>query len=139
MWAPSSTLLMRKPTSTLGTITTRAERFPTVKSEGPGAGQYDSVTFIDLIDKRESTIGLKNYRLKAESNYPGPSTYRLNHAIGRHVANDYRFSLTNSEELKDRRTRNLLQQDHVKELLREHQVFAEKRSCRRLAYLGLYF
>jgi hypothetical protein len=61
-----------------------------------------------------------------------------NYAIGRHVANDDRFALTKSELLKERKIINAYQEARAKDLL-AHDSFTEKRTCRRMAYLALYF
>ncbi|KAL2915227.1 hypothetical protein HK105_205334 [Polyrhizophydium stewartii] len=77
-------------------------------------GKYDRETFIDLLNVRctstratLATLETKDYityqaAKKSNSYCPGPGTYDVNYAIGRHVANDTNFALSKSDMLKQR-------------------------------------
>lgn len=64
----------------------------------------------------------------------------VNHAIGRHVANDYKFSLTKSERLRERKRQNQHQLDEVMKGDKDVDgLFADQKSVRRMQHFSLYF
>ncbi|KAJ3088999.1 hypothetical protein HDU96_003929 [Phlyctochytrium bullatum] len=87
---------------------------------------------------------------------PGPGTYDLNFAIGRHVANDFKFGLLKSDQLRNvsyilslfisggthipfqRDKKNKEQVVELRKLLGANDLFTDKRACRRMAHLALY-
>ncbi|KAJ3032065.1 UNVERIFIED_CONTAM: hypothetical protein HDU68_006838 [Siphonaria sp. JEL0065] len=99
-----------KPSSIAGVCLTTVERFPEMKQLTPGPDVYEQKTFVHLLDshigsRREvlNSIEKKSFmdkRIQREMN-PGPGTYDINSAIGRHVANDARFALLKSDRLKN--------------------------------------
>ena len=130
----------QKPTSKLGVAVTTACRFPDLKASGPGAGEYEGTTFVDLLDQKSITLGSKSLITDHSIlNTPGPGTYNPNYAIGRHVGNDHRFALTKSEWLKKKSLENRAKLENLKELLKSNEAFWEKRTVRRIAHLSLYF
>ncbi|KAJ3014918.1 hypothetical protein HKX48_004893, partial [Thoreauomyces humboldtii] len=70
---------------------------------------------------------------------PGPGTYDVSHAIGRHVANDGQFSLQKSSRMKWRDQTNHGQLVELRKLLGANDLFTDKRACRRMAHLALYY
>jgi hypothetical protein len=52
-------MVSAKPTSKLGVAVRTACRFPDLKPDGPGAGQYEGITFIDLLEHRSISLGSK--------------------------------------------------------------------------------
>jgi hypothetical protein len=133
-------IIAAKPTSKLGVAVTTACRFPDLKPDGPGAGQYEGTTFIDLLEHQSISLGSKTKNTSSCSfNIPGPGTYNPNYAIGRHVGNDHRFALTKSEWLKEKTIANRLTMCQMKELLKSNESCWEKRTGRRIAHLALYF
>ncbi len=132
-----------KPISKLGVAITTACRFPEKISDWPSAGDYQTTTFIDLLEKKAMTLAPKATALKVvqshSSKLPGPGTYNPNYAVGRHVGNDHRFALTKSEWLKEQDVVNKSQIKLMKQLLHSSETFWEKRTGRRIAHLALYF
>ncbi|OAJ38921.1 hypothetical protein BDEG_22812 [Batrachochytrium dendrobatidis JEL423] len=70
---------------------------------------------------------------------PGPGSYDKNYAIGRNVANDSRFAMSKSGLLKKRQSNNSGQVKNLQELIGKDDIFTDKRACRRMAYLSLYY
>ncbi|KAJ3160225.1 hypothetical protein HDU86_001061 [Geranomyces michiganensis] len=66
-------------------------------------------------------------------------TYDVNYAIGRHVANDAEFSLFKSNRVKMRDHKNRDQLAELRKLLGSNDLFTDKRACRRMAHLALYY
>ncbi|KAJ3321070.1 hypothetical protein HDV06_004628 [Boothiomyces sp. JEL0866] len=142
---------LHKPTSKLGVGIVKSIRFPKYKSDVPGVGQYETNTFLDLIASRctstretFNTLEKKNsvdLRLKKNTCYdsPGPAVYNINYAIGRHVANDNKFALDKNTWLKMRDIENAEQMLNLKDLIGKHDIFTDKKACRRMAYLSLYY
>lgn len=55
-----SKIVAQKPTSKLGVAVTTACRFPDLKpGDGPGAGEYEGMTFVDLLEHRSISLGSK--------------------------------------------------------------------------------
>ncbi|KAI9328057.1 hypothetical protein BDR26DRAFT_874499 [Obelidium mucronatum] len=143
-----SRLMAIKPSSILGVCVTHVERFPELKQETPGPDNYEQKTFVHLLDshissKREvlNSIEKKSFmdkKIMREMN-PGPGTYDVNFAIGRHVGNDNRFALLKSDRLKNRDIDNKRQLTELRTMLNTPDIFTDKRACRRMAHLALYF
>ncbi|EGF79748.1 hypothetical protein BATDEDRAFT_25508 [Batrachochytrium dendrobatidis JAM81] len=113
--------VMSKPTSVLGVCLNQAVRFPTLNQNTPGVGKYEPKTFIDLLNARCTR------------------SYDKNYAIGRNVANDSRFAMSKSGLLKKRQSNNSGQVKNLQELIGKDDIFTDKRACRRMAYLSLYY
>ncbi|KAJ3302126.1 hypothetical protein HDV03_005417 [Kappamyces sp. JEL0829] len=143
--------MMKKPTSKLGVAVVKSIRFPTIPNSVPGAGTYDGPTFIDILGRhyisKKGTLSnvskekFANMQLTKNSCYysPGPGIYNINYAVGRHVANDYSFALYKSEALKKRDRINAEQMANLKELVGKDDIFTDRKACRRMAYLSLYY
>ncbi|KAJ3272801.1 hypothetical protein HDV01_005229 [Terramyces sp. JEL0728] len=100
-----------KPTSKLGVGVVKSIRFPNYTSDIPGAGQYETKTFLDLIDSRCT------------------STRETFNTLER--KNDMRW--------KKRDAENAEQMLNLKDLIGKHDIFTDKKACRRMAYLSLYY
>ncbi|KAI8614570.1 hypothetical protein BC830DRAFT_1169292 [Chytriomyces sp. MP71] len=135
-----------KPSSILGVCVTTAERFPELRKPTPAPSEYKPKTFVQALDTRvtshrevlnslepKSVLGLRL------NNNPGPGTYDPNYAIGRHVGNDNRFALVKSTRLKNRDLENKRQIHDLRNMLNTPDIFTDKRACRRMAHLALYF
>ncbi|KAI9209893.1 uncharacterized protein BJ171DRAFT_485470 [Polychytrium aggregatum] len=144
------TKINQKPSSTLGVCVTTATRFPDPRQRAPGPGKYQHLEFAKLLDLKPtstreylSSLGPKCSQQKVISRSikcaPGPGTYDVNYAIGRHVANDDRFALLKSDELKWRDTQNSGQRRELRALLNSNDIFTDKRACRRMAHLALFY
>ncbi|KAK6098296.1 hypothetical protein MT418_002338 [Batrachochytrium dendrobatidis] len=143
--------VMSKPTSVLGVCLNQAVRFPTLNQNTPGVGKYEPKTFIDLLNARctstrptLSTLESRDFQSlqlfrKTNMVCPGPGSYDKNYAIGRNVANDSRFAMSKSGLLKKRQSNNSGQVKNLQELIGKDDIFTDKRACRRMAYLSLYY
>ncbi|KAI8912222.1 hypothetical protein DFJ77DRAFT_467364 [Powellomyces hirtus] len=145
-----ATTVLQKPTSNLGVFVRRSTRFPDVKQQSPPVGKYDHKSFLDLIEARiTSRREVLNTRAEKSSlnnelkgfvgRIPGPGTYDVNYAIGRHVANDGEFSLYKSNRVRWRDQTNRDQLAELRKLLGSNDLFTDKRACRRMAHLALYY
>ncbi|KAI8893428.1 hypothetical protein BC833DRAFT_608378 [Globomyces pollinis-pini] len=144
------TQVMKKPTSKFGVGIVKSVRFPELKQNVPGVGKYNHKTFIAQLDSKcsstretlNSSIRDKNFainNLKQKSYFYSPAVYSLNYAMGRHVANDNSFALEKSDWLKLRDAENADQLANLKELIGKNDLFTDKKACRRMAYLSLYY
>ncbi|KAI8618636.1 hypothetical protein BC830DRAFT_1253477 [Chytriomyces sp. MP71] len=117
-----------KPSSILGVCVTTAERFPELRKPTPAPSEYKPKTFVQALDTR-----VTSHREVLNS------TYDPNYAIGRHVGNDNRFALVKSTRLKNRDLENKRQIHDLRNMLNTPDIFTDKRACRRMAHLALYF
>ncbi|KAI8805424.1 hypothetical protein BJ742DRAFT_775137 [Cladochytrium replicatum] len=141
-----STITATKPASKRGVWITTAERFTHKVTKSPGANEYTLPTFVDLLSTRVSSRAEYNLpghldaHLKQTHSYnPAPGTYDVNYAVGRQIANDDRFSLLKSVRLKQRDILTKTQRKELKKLLEKDDLFTDKRACRRMAHLSLYY
>ncbi|KAJ3290955.1 hypothetical protein HDU79_002827 [Rhizoclosmatium sp. JEL0117] len=143
-----SRIIALKPSSIAGVCVTTSQRFPELKQTTPAPLDYDQKTFVEILNghvgsRREvlNSLEKKSFmdkQIRREMN-PGPGTYDLNFAIGRHVANDNRFALFKSDRLKNRDVDNKRQLTELRTMLNTPDIFTDKRACRRMAHLALYF
>ncbi|KAJ3150919.1 hypothetical protein HDU89_002916 [Geranomyces variabilis] len=142
--------VQQKPTSNLGVFVRRSTRFPDVKQQSPPVGKYDHKSFLDIIEARVTSKrellnsrspknSLNEFLRGPQGSIPGPGTYDVNYAIGRHVANDAEFSLFKSNRVKLRDHKNRDQLAELRKLLGSNDLFTDKRACRRMAHLALYY
>lgn len=110
-------------------------RFPEIKNANPGAGTY-SFTYSKPV---KESIQFNMRSIERKNFNPGPGTYNVNFAVGRHVFNDYTFQLTKSGVLKDRDEKNRVEIKNLKSLMGKNDIFTDKKACRRMAYLSLYY
>ncbi|KAJ3188567.1 hypothetical protein HDU85_004281 [Gaertneriomyces sp. JEL0708] len=145
-----STAARKRPTSRLGTGVRKSARFPLANAQTPPVGTYSHLSFTDIISRKQiSTRELLNSRSgksglddevnRMSDNIPGPGAYDVNYAIGRTVATNTRYSLSKSERIKWRDDRNTPQLVELKKLLTEKDLFTDKKACRRMAHLALYY
>ncbi|KAI8820222.1 uncharacterized protein EV422DRAFT_532079 [Fimicolochytrium jonesii] len=145
-----TTAILAKPTSNVGVYIRQGVRFPDVKQQAPPLGHYEHKSFIEDLKKTKGSVrplldsggaksGLEATLRGSNGFIPGPGTYDINYAIGRHVANDDRFSLHKSARLQWRDQKNRGQLAELRKLLVSDDIFTDKRACRRMAYLALYF
>ncbi|TPX70920.1 hypothetical protein SpCBS45565_g01407 [Spizellomyces sp. 'palustris'] len=138
-----------KPISKLGLCVRTSQRFRTPSAESPGVGTYDP-PFLNTLDKPAvSKLGIlasKSPKSSLESQLtqtltlvPGPGTYDINYAIGRHVFNDDRFRIYKSDKILERDEKNKTQLAELRKLLGAGDLFTDKRACRRMAHLALYY
>ncbi|KAJ3243655.1 hypothetical protein HDU78_000268 [Chytriomyces hyalinus] len=143
-----STLIAAKPCSLLGVCVNSAERFPELKKTTPAPAEYKPKTFVEIMDSRITSQrpilsslepkSLTERSLRRETN-PAPGTYDINWAVGRHVGNDSQFALLKSTRIKNRDLENKRQLSDLKQMLNQPDIFTDKRACRRMAHLALYF
>ncbi|KAJ3095157.1 hypothetical protein HDU97_007231 [Phlyctochytrium planicorne] len=125
-----------------------AERFPDLKELAPSPNKYEPRTFLSILNSKITstreplrTLEDKNVIdlvLRRMDPVPGPGTYDINFAIGRHVGNDFKFGLQKSDQLKRRDQKNKEQVHELRKLLAGNDLFTDKRACRRMAHLSLY-
>ncbi|KAI8841272.1 hypothetical protein BC829DRAFT_402843 [Chytridium lagenaria] len=140
--------LADKPSSKLGVCVTTAQRFPDLKELAPSPDKYEPRGFVSVLKSKITstrepleTLEDKNVIeifLRRMDPIPGPGTYDINRAIGRHVGNDYKFGLLKSDHLRKRDAKNKEQVHELKKLLATNDLFTDKRACRRMAHLALY-
>ncbi|KAJ3331711.1 hypothetical protein HDU76_002429 [Blyttiomyces sp. JEL0837] len=142
-------MIFDKPTSVLGVTVTKATRFPDLKELAPSPDKYEPQTFISILNGRITSRreilntledkSISEFALRRSFPIPGPGTYDINYAIGRHVANDNRFALLKSDKGKDRDHKNKDQLKELRKLLAGNDLFTDKRALRRMAHFALYF
>ncbi|KAJ3076571.1 hypothetical protein HDU98_002091 [Podochytrium sp. JEL0797] len=144
-----SQLMALKTSSKFGVCIGMSERFPELKQKTPAPSDYEQKTFVHLMDSAHisSQRGFLNSmekksvmekKIKKELN-PGPGTYDVNFAIGRHVGNDSKFALLKSDRLKNRDADNKRQLSELRAMLGNPDIFTDRKACRRMAHLSLYF
>ncbi|KAI9330370.1 hypothetical protein DFJ73DRAFT_858895 [Zopfochytrium polystomum] len=144
-----SKVVTSKPSSKLGVCINTTRRFPPTKEIAPSPDCYQLSSFVDVLDthisSRRGTLNtLEDNRtietmLRRMTPVPGPGSYDVNHAIGRHVANDKCFALLKSNKLSKRDALNRKQVSELERLLAADDLFTDKTACRRMAHLSLYF
>ncbi|KAJ3144924.1 hypothetical protein HK101_002572 [Irineochytrium annulatum] len=144
-----SKAIASKPSSKLGACVTTAERFPDLKEVAPGPDKYEARTLANVLaqkitSRREVLNSMEEksmveIAIRRAYPVPGPGTYDVNNAVGRHVANDHKFGLLKSARLKNRNEINKDQLNELRDLLNSNNLFVDKRACRRMAHLTLYF
>ncbi|KAI9096228.1 hypothetical protein DFS34DRAFT_159519 [Phlyctochytrium arcticum] len=144
-----ATVALQKPISNKGLLVRTSERFPRIP-ESSTFGLYTASSFLDVLKQRPTSLRepLSSLSPKSElgkqmdrpsRNIPGPGTYDINYANGRHVSNDDRFSIYKSDRIRERDAQNRDQLLELRKLLGANDLFTDKRACRRMAHLALYY
>ncbi|KAJ3412340.1 hypothetical protein HDV05_000937 [Chytridiales sp. JEL 0842] len=138
------------PSSTLGVCLTTAIRFPELKEVAPSPNTYEPQTFIALLDSqitsRREFLGsleaksiLDKMTRKADNPGPGKLSLSLSFSyIGKEGENGLILGMLLSV-CRNRDIQNKHQLHELRTLLNSNDLFTDKRACRRMAHLALYF